>query len=33
MEKVQIDAYKITELESSAKERALAWLIEGLDYE
>ena len=33
MEIVRIEAYKITELESSAKERALAWLEEGLDYE
>lgn len=33
MEKVQIDAYKITELSPEAKERALAWLAEGLDYE
>ena len=33
MEIVRIEAYKITELESSAKERALAWLAETLDYE
>ena len=33
MEKVQIDAYKITELSPEAKERALSWIIEGLDYE
>ena len=33
MERVQIDAYKITELSQEAKERALSWMIEGLDYE
>ena len=33
MEKIQIKAYKITELAPNAKERALAWLAETLDYE
>ena len=33
MEKIEIDAYKITELSPEAKERALVWLAEGLDYE
>lgn len=33
MEKIQIDAYKITELSPEAKERALSWLAETLDYE
>ena len=33
MEKIQIEAYKITELLPDAKERALSWLAETLDYE
>ena len=33
MEKIQIEACKITELLPDAKERALSWLAEGLDYE
>ena len=33
MEKIEIDAYKITELSPEAKERALSWLAETLDYE
>ena len=33
MEIVQIKGYTIGELEPKAKERALNWLIEGLDYE
>ena len=33
MEKIQIEAYKITELAPNAKERALSWLAETLDYE
>ena len=33
MEKIQIKVYTIGELEPAAKERALAWMEEGLDYE
>ena len=33
MEIVQIKGYTIGELEPKAKERALSWIIEGLDYE